>query len=104
MIRLNTVDCDGHALLFELREVVAVLARRNVDGRRRADLAETGEIVGRYGLFEPCDATVAECAFDPNRLLACVRAVRIDEQLRSVADLGPSACDPLDVTRLGMTP
>ena len=87
-VGLEHVDGAGVEHALEVRQVVAVLAGgdRHPGGRTVAEHPQPLEVVGGHRLLEPADGGVAaEALGELERLLARVRAVGVDEQLR----LGP---------------
>ena len=86
-IRLEAVDAADE--VPEVRRDVRVLAGCNLEPRRScvADEPQPLEVVRGDGLLEPLHVPRLRVALRPReRLLACERAVRVDEELDVVAD------------------
>ena len=99
-VGLQAVDRASLEHPLEVRQRVAVLAGSDLHPRRCpvADQAQTLEVVRADRLLEPAHIeALGGLEREPQRLLAAERAVRVDEQLRVVADRLACDLDALEV-------
>jgi len=96
-VDLEAVHGAGLAHPAEVGQVGAVLTGGDVGIDGIAHLAQSDQVVGGDGLFEPPNVQVLRRSHHPDGLLATVATVGVDEELDALPDDLPGLAHPVQV-------